>query len=259
MILIMNLHQNKQQFIEIVEGASDYTGIPEEFIEKDYFVSLLLKEISELCPDIVFKGGTSLSKCYKLINRFSEDIDINFHNSVNPNDRTKRNLKDSIISSINNTNLELTNGTEIKSRRDFNQYKVSFPSSFVPSGNLRDHLLVESYVFLKSYPCEEMIVTSYILDFLKEVDLRYLIDKYNLKGFKMNVQTTERTLIDKLFAICDYFERGQVNQNSRHLYDIHKIWSNSKFEKVHFLGLLSDVAFDRSSNSNINVSRCLST
>lgn len=69
MILIMNLHQNKQQFIEIVEGASDYTGIPEEFIEKDYFVSLLLKEISELCPDIVFKGGTSLSKCYKLINR----------------------------------------------------------------------------------------------------------------------------------------------------------------------------------------------
>lgn len=99
-----------------------------------------------------------------------------------------------------------------------------------------------------------MIVTSYILDFLEEVDLRYLIDKYNLKGFKMNVQTTERTLIDKLFAICDYFERGQVNQNSRHLYDIHKIWSNSKFEKVHFLGLLSNVASDRSSNSNINVS-----
>lgn len=108
----------------------------------------------ELCPNIVFKGGTSLSKCYKLIDRFSEDIDINFHHSINPNDRAKRNLKGAIVNAVNNAKLELTNGPEIRSRKNFNQYKVSFPSSIVSSGNLKEHLLVESYVSLKSYPCE---------------------------------------------------------------------------------------------------------
>lgn len=254
MISIMHLHQNKDIFIELIEATSDYKGIPEEFIEKDYFVSFLLKEIVELCPDIVFKGGTSLSKCYKLIDRFSEDIDINLHNSITPNERAKRNLKKSIEAAIINTELDLTNSADIKSRRDFNQYYVSFPSLVASSGSLREHLLVESYVSLKSYPCERMVVTNYILDFLKAENEIFLIDKYNLEGFEMNVQTVERTLIDKLFAICDYFERDNITQNSRHLYDIHKIWSNNSFEKSSFSNLLSQVAYDRSSKPNINIS-----
>lgn len=152
---LMNLHQNEEVFREIIEGASDYKTIPEEFIEKDYFVSLLLKEIVKLSPNIIFKGGTSLSKCYKLIDRFSEDIDINFHTSVNPNDRAKRNLKYSIINAIKNTNLELINSNKIRSRMDFNQYKISFPTLVSPAGKLRDHLLLESYVSLQSYPSEK--------------------------------------------------------------------------------------------------------
>lgn len=90
MVLIMNLHQNKTVFLEVIQATSDYMGIPEEFIEKDYFVSLLLKEIVTLNPNIVFKGGTSLSKCYKLISRFSEDIDINFHNSIKSTNKEKK-------------------------------------------------------------------------------------------------------------------------------------------------------------------------
>lgn len=99
-----------------------------------------------------------------------------------------------------------------------------------------------------------MIVTNYILDFLKESEQYDLINKFNLQSFEMNVQTIERTLIDKIFAICDYFEKEQIHQNSRHLYDIHQIWSNSKFEKLDFLELLSKVATDRASKININIS-----
>ena len=51
--------------------------LPIAIIEKDYYVTLVLKEIATRNPDIVFKGGTSLSKCYKIIDRFSEDIDLN--------------------------------------------------------------------------------------------------------------------------------------------------------------------------------------
>ena len=45
-------------------------------IEKDYYVTLVLRELAKQVPNLLFKGGTSLSKCYKIIDRFSEDIDI---------------------------------------------------------------------------------------------------------------------------------------------------------------------------------------
>ena len=49
-------------------------------IEKDYYVTMILKQLAANAPDGVFKGGTSLSKCHKIIDRFSEDIDISFSN-----------------------------------------------------------------------------------------------------------------------------------------------------------------------------------
>jgi len=74
----MNLHENKKLFNEAVRSTAEYMGLQEIFIEKDYWVTLALKAIlkSEHGSKVVFKGGTSLSKCYKLIERFSEDIDL---------------------------------------------------------------------------------------------------------------------------------------------------------------------------------------
>lgn len=71
-----NLHNDKEAFNDILIAASNALGIEMAIVEKDYYVSLLLKEINKNYPDIIFKGGTSLSKCYKIISRFSEDIDI---------------------------------------------------------------------------------------------------------------------------------------------------------------------------------------
>ena len=67
------LHNNKELFIDILEECFIETGISKAIIEKDYYVTLLLKEIVERCPDVIFKGGIALSKCYNIINRFLED------------------------------------------------------------------------------------------------------------------------------------------------------------------------------------------
>ena len=75
----MHLHTNKENFKEvIIATAHSSPGLQNHQIEKDYYVSLFLKELSKLENkiEIVFKGGTSLSKCYDVINRFSEDIDL---------------------------------------------------------------------------------------------------------------------------------------------------------------------------------------
>ena len=71
-----NLHNEVELFADVIAATSKALNIAPAIIEKDYFVTLLLKRIVEKSPEIIFKGGTSLSKCFKIINRFSEDIDI---------------------------------------------------------------------------------------------------------------------------------------------------------------------------------------
>ena len=66
----MYLHENKELFKNLIVEVSILSGIRKEIIEKDYYVYLILKELVRLVPEIIFKGGTSLSKCYNLIKRF---------------------------------------------------------------------------------------------------------------------------------------------------------------------------------------------
>ena len=70
------LHENREEFTNAVNLASEYFHILPIIAEKDYYVTMILRELSERQEFIVFKGGTSLSKCHKAIKRFSEDIDI---------------------------------------------------------------------------------------------------------------------------------------------------------------------------------------
>lgn len=70
------LHENREEFTNAVNLASEYFHILPIIVEKDYYVTMILRELSERKKFVVFKGGTSLSKCHKVIKRFSEDIDI---------------------------------------------------------------------------------------------------------------------------------------------------------------------------------------
>jgi len=68
---------NEQRRTSIAQ-ASAISGITEKAIEKDWWVTLTLKALfgTDYAKHLIFKGGTSLSKGWKLIERFSEDIDI---------------------------------------------------------------------------------------------------------------------------------------------------------------------------------------
>jgi len=74
----VNLHENTKLFKEAVRATSQQMGILDIYIEKDYWVTKALHTIfsNEIGQEVVFKGGTTLSKCYGLIERFSEDIDL---------------------------------------------------------------------------------------------------------------------------------------------------------------------------------------
>ena len=78
----MELYKSEQEFHDAVIATSNYFKVSPAIVEKDYFVTIVLKSLKEKIAGILFKGGTSLSKCFKVINRFSEDIDLTFKNEI---------------------------------------------------------------------------------------------------------------------------------------------------------------------------------
>lgn len=82
---------------------------------------------------------------------------------------------------------------------------------------------METYVALLPFPTTQRMVDNYIYRFLKKINRLDLAEKYDLMPFQITTQTIERTLVDKVFALCDYYMQGKVEKHSRHLYDIYKI------------------------------------
>ncbi len=74
----MKLHKNKENMEVLISNISERTGVREDVLEKDYYVTLLLKELSlkDNQNYAYFKGGTALYKALKSVRRFSEDIDL---------------------------------------------------------------------------------------------------------------------------------------------------------------------------------------
>ena len=198
----MILHKDKDFFDEIIKLASLHYGIEVPIIEKDYYVTLFLLELKKNVPGLIFKGGTSLSKCFKIIDRFSEDIDITLDVEYWSQGNRKK-LKSVIIDICDKLGLKLMNQEDIRSRRNYNCYKIDYLSKYAVPG-LNPQLLVETVFINGSFPTEIKQASSIIYDYLKEVGLNELIDRYEMFPFDIVVQKLERTLVDKVFAICDY-------------------------------------------------------
>ena len=218
------LHNDRELFEQIILRTSESLGIKAEIIEKDYYVTLFLKELVSVSPDIIFKGGTSLSKCYHLIDRFSEDIDLNIETETKPSESRRKHLKSSIVSVIDKLGFTLTNPENVKSRRDYNRYIIDYPS-VLGASYLKEMLIVETAVYQRAYPTVRKTAGSLIYDYLSANGFDDFIKQYSLEPFELNVQSAERTMIDKLYALADYYLAGTTAEHSRHIYDIYKLLS----------------------------------
>lgn len=70
------IHENKEEFIKVLERASKKKGFLLPLIEKDYYLTLVLSRVHELSRDLIFKGGTCLNKIHYAYYRLSEDLDF---------------------------------------------------------------------------------------------------------------------------------------------------------------------------------------
>ena len=217
----MFLHEDKKQFSHIINRVSYQTGRMGKMIEKDYYVTMILRLLSSEMPFVVFKGGTSLSKCYKIISRFSEDIDVTVDQNLSQGQKKK--LKYGIVDAIQQMGLEILNLNETRSRRDYNHYIVAY-ESVLPKLNetVQPVIYLETSFTTIAFPTVIMPVDSMIGDILK-AEAPELLKRYDLNAFCMKVQGLDRTLVDKVFAVCDYYLQNRVRKHSRHLYDIYKL------------------------------------
>lgn len=215
------LHENREEFTNAVNLASEYFHILPIIAEKDYYVTMILRELSERQDFIVFKGGTSLSKCYKAIKRFSEDIDITIDSKLTQGQMKK--LKESIKAVAEQLGMTIPNIDETRSRRSYNRYILEYQSVLSePDDAVQNAVLMETSFAEVSFPTAVLPVHSYIGDMMVE-EAPEELKNFRLEPFEMKVQGLDRTLADKFFAICDYYMQNRVKKHSRHIYDIYKL------------------------------------
>ena len=214
----MNWYKEYQaEWKEIIETVARELGRSEQMVEKDTIQSMLLFELAKSDLPFVFKGGTSLSKAYNLIDRFSEDIDLSMNRRPTQSERVKS--KELIIEIAENLGLVLSNPEEIKSRYDYNKYVFKYDSLFAV---IPLEIIIETSYYQSVYPVDKHVVGSFVGKFCLDRNI-ILPVPFEAAEVMMNVQSVERTFVDKVFAVCDYKIQNMQDRDSRHLYDICKL------------------------------------
>lgn len=233
----MRLHEDFEAFDELLEATAEKTGLAGIYIEKDYWVTYALRNLftSELADEVVFKGGTSLSKAYRLIDRFSEDIDL----AVVTHGRTGNKLKQ-LMKRIEQattrglTPIESAKDPRISKRGNIRSTVYRLPITQNGEwGDVSPELLLEINAFTRPTPTKSRKVQTYITDFLKELGRQDLIEHYGMEGFPMTVLCVKRTLVEKL--LCLVKEGGkdtpipELSKKIRHFYDLARILAHKEY------------------------------
>ena len=232
----MNLHNDIKAFHNAVLAAGQSLNILPTFIVKDYWITLVLKRLSEskYVDSVVFKGGTSLSKAYKLINRFSEDVDIAV---VNASEMTGNQLKalirsveKEIAQDLEETKVEGVTSKGSRFRKSVYEYKETDMSKTGKA--ISNSIIVEINSFANPFPYSKENIQSLIGEYLNKENQADLINKYGLEEFKVNVLDRKRTLVEKLVSLIRFsFSEDPatgLSEKIRHFYDLYYLEDDSE-------------------------------
>jgi hypothetical protein len=206
-------------------------GLREAIIEKDYYVTEALRIIAAAAGDkVIFKGGTSLSKGWNLIQRFSEDIDIFFDpTSFEPPlgkkgiDRELKKLRDAIGQHPALTFTEAESQTIGGFGRSD---RFSYAQRFGGPGAVVDRVLVEAGTASGREPTAMVELRSFLGQVLAETGVS--LGGEDEGGFTLRLLHFRRTFVEKMFAIhakVELFKRDQrpIGSYGRHYYDLFQL------------------------------------
>lgn len=213
----MNLHLRKDDFESLINICSRFFHIPTSAIRKDYFICLILKNLEQslFIDQVVFKGGTSLSKCYPgSIERFSEDIDLTFMPGSDLNDKKiDKKLKEleqilvgyGCIEKINDERNSRNKSAYVWFNEEYKEderIKLEIGSRIVPN------------------PYQKRRFRSYVHEYLISINENEAIKEFELQDIYLNVLNIERTFVDKLMAVRRHAICNTLSNKVRHIYDV---------------------------------------
>ena len=234
---------SKERRIEILNQATELTGLPSVAIEKDWWVTLALNASFSLpySKNIVFKGGTSLSKGWNLIERFSEDIDLaidrtffGFDGNISKTQiKNLRKQSCEFISTIFLADLTkiLTKWKAIEeckliaqpvkdSDKDPQVIEIHYNSVIDTSEYLPQRVLIE----VSSRSLMEPIEERQIISILSEI---FPQQSFGTVPFAIPTVLPQRTFLEKIFLLHEEFsqeaEKIRIDRLSRHFYDLEKL------------------------------------
>ncbi len=251
--MIAWLQHTPERQRELLGLASSRSGLPAGAIEKDWWVTLALNAVFQTpwAAGLVFKGGTSLSKSWGLIDRFSEDIDLVLDRAIlgYPEDLSKTKIKalrrDScaFISGEFREKLQqqlldigippeifsLTVKETIEHDRDPQVLVLNYTSVLDKDPYLREAVLIEIGARSLREPAEQREIGSLIGQTLKSNEVAGA-------PFKILTVTPPRTFLEKIFLLHEEFskaeEKVKSERMSRHLYDIERIMRTEYAEQA---------------------------
>ncbi|WP_332457684.1 nucleotidyl transferase AbiEii/AbiGii toxin family protein [Petrimonas sp.] len=186
---------------------------------------MLLQRLSgsKYSDEAVFKGGTSLSKGYRLIDRFSEDVDLVI---VNTTHKTGNEIKKIIRHLEKEITGELTEFQEEGITSKGSRYRKSlfrYPS--IQKIDPNNRLIVEINSFANPIPFQKRIIQSMLFDFLDQTNNQSYIDEHQLHPFEINILNKKQTILEKLVSLIRFsLDRDpvpSVSSKIRYFYDLY--------------------------------------
>lgn len=251
------MHQlpNVKELFRVIAG--ERPELDAALIEKDYWIMHCLWGIQQQGFRFELKGGTSLSKGFGIIERFSEDIDIQIHPSGDTIKTGKNHTKTSHIESrkqffdktaieLNVPDLSFSRDPAFDDERDMRNagIRAEYVTLFDPVSGLKPGIVLE-LGFDQTTPNLPCDITSWAFEKARELNLP-IIDN---RAKQVSCYYPEYTFVEKLQTISTKY-RKQQNENTmpvnflRHYYDIYKLLENDRV--LNFIGTAEYLAHKNS-------------
>ncbi|MDR0799780.1 MAG: nucleotidyl transferase AbiEii/AbiGii toxin family protein [Dysgonamonadaceae bacterium] len=248
--------------IDIFNTVATLNHISKEAAEKDWWVTAVLRSLFALpyAENISFKGGTSLSKCWNVIERFSEDVDIainreyfgfqgdtftikqisknlrkaacKFCRNTLQYDLANQMIADGIPENLFTVTMNITDITTVDPEKIFINYQSFFENEQIATedGYIKPIVILEVNGRSMKEPLETINVKSLVDEVLAD---RMFADK----AFPVSTVIPERTFLEKVCLLHEEFakkdqEKIRVNRMSRHIYDIARMLDTPIAEKA---------------------------
>ncbi|OLA09782.1 MAG: hypothetical protein BHV90_01495 [Clostridiales bacterium 42_27] len=235
----MKLHEDKFAFLNIINLIHEASSIRADILEKDYYVTLLLRELAgkQVTLPAYFKGGTALYKAQKSIRRFSEDIDLTrFSEDIDltvcidncSNSQAKKRLE------MATKKYQALPRTSRKDLEDDRKGSITTVYDYTPLVGVDSddplqrfgYVKVEGTSFTVSEPFTPLEIEPILYTYATEEQRNILQSQYNV------AIRLERIFADKIFAAEFYYERKMYFDVAKHLYDVSVMFDLEQIQEM---------------------------